>query len=82
MVLVWCGRGTLDSSFNHWIPTEFNNDARDALAYPVDHPDYGRPRRPQLGTFASLAWPVVFFVLSRAFVVPEDMVPALRLRVR
>ena len=80
--MVWCGRGTLDSSFNHWIPTEFNNDARDALAYPVDHPDYGRPRRPQLGTFASLAWPVVFFVLSRAVGVPEDMVSVLRLRVR
>ena len=33
-------RGSTDASFNHWIPTEFNEDARMLLASAVDDPTY------------------------------------------
>ena len=33
-------RGTLDTSFNHWVPTEFNVAAKALLSSPVDDPLY------------------------------------------
>ena len=33
-------RGTLDTSFNHWVPTEFNVAAKALLSSPIDDPVY------------------------------------------